>query len=69
MNEFIMALICNYSFVIEGMGCISGNAFSKVIRSVYDCDNPRNLFFSNLAEKHILTIEVHKCGKCSYSIS
>lgn len=51
-----------HSQCIAGMGKVTGKRFAKIIRMVYDQDNPMNEDAAFLAEMYIKNIEVLESG-------
>ena len=56
VKQDIKYAIHAYGYLISMFQEVSGEQFSQMIASTYDCSNARNQYFCDIVRKNILTI-------------
>ena len=56
VKQDIKHAICVYGHLISMFQEVSGEQFSQMIASTYDCNNARNQYFRDIVRQNILTI-------------
>lgn len=56
VKQDIMYAIHAYGHLISIFQEVSGEQFSQMIATTYDCNNARNKYFCDIVRKNILTI-------------